>query len=372
MKIGIYNPRVGVSDAGGTETFLREMMRRLQYNHEVVLYCGDGELITQVEDLSIDIRPITFTRKESRFNAILARWTPLLPAEVESLSMYWNAKRSGVFDEIDDHVDVLSTHYYLDNLLVSRSVTTPTLFRFPGIKQPSVRWKVMAKFADPDTYLANSEATATRLRNWLGLDTDGTVYAGVNKEQFASDVDPAFEDNRVAILFVGRLDEGKGLGELVEAQSRLTKTTRLYLVGDGTLRSNLESDINDRGLDESIRFVGPVPHDEIQRYYAAADIFCLPSHHESLGLVNLEAMAAGTPVVTTRIDAIEEYISNGENGVLVPPGDVRALTDALDQLAGDPDLRTRLAASGRATASQFSWSSQARKIETFYEETSDQ
>jgi len=372
MKIGIYNPRVGISDAGGTETFLREMMKRLQYDHEIILYCGDGEMITQVKDLSIDIRPISFIRKESYLSSTLTRWTPLLPAEVESLSMYWNAKRSGVFDEIDNYVDVLSTHYYLDNLLVSRSVTTPILFRFPGIKQPSLRWKAMAKFADPDTYLANSEATASRLRDWLGLDTDGTVYAGVDEEQFASDTDPAFEDDRVALLFVGRLDDGKGLGELVEAQSRLGKKTRLYLVGDGTLKSDLQSKVNDRGLNESVRFVGSVPHDEVQQYYAAADIFCLPSHHESLGLVNLEAMATGTPVVTTRIDAIEEYINDGENGILVPPGDVDALTDALDQLAGDPDLRTRLAAAGRSTASQFSWSSQAKKMEAFYEETGSQ
>lgn len=369
MKIGIYNPRVGIASAGGTETFLREIMKRLQYDHEIVLYCGAGDVIAQVGDLSIDIRPIPCIFKESRINSTLTRWTPLLPAEVESFSMYWNAKYSGIFAEIDDEIDVLSTHYYLDNLLVSRSVEIPTLFRFPGIKNPSPRWKMMAEFADPDTNLANSEATAARVQDWLDIEIDGIVYAGVNEEQFVSHVEPAFDDDRVAVLFVGRLDNGKGLYELLEAQTRLDKTTRLYLVGDGTLMSDLRNEVDDRNISESVKFIGSVSHDEIQNYYAAADIFCLPSYHESLGIVNLEAMAAGTPVVTTRIDAIEEYIKDGENGLLIPPGDADALTQALSRLANCPDLRSKLAAAGRTTATRFSWSSQAEKMEMFYKRT---
>lgn len=372
MKIGIYNPRVGIAQSGGTETFLREVIERLQNDHEISLYCGEGDLIEEVRDLDIDICTIPFSPKESRFNQTISRLTPLLPAEIESMSMFLNAKRLGILSKLQQENDIYSTHYYLDNLLLSRGVDLPSLFRFPGIKHPSIRWKLMVKLAKTDTYLANSSSTAARLRNWLNFESDGIVYAGVDLRQFHSEVNPAFEEDKIVILYVGRLDEGKGLHELIEAQSRLEHLTKLYLVGSGTLKSKLQSEVDKLGINKSVEFVGPVPHEDIQSYYAAADIFCLPSYHESLGIVNLEAMAAGVPVVSTRIDAIEEYIDDSENGLLVPPRDVQALTDALHQLANDPDLRIRLATSGRSTASQFSWSSQARKMESFYEKTIDQ
>lgn len=366
MRIGIYNPRVGFAESGGTETFLREIMKRLAPAHEIILYTGDRPLLDEINQMDVRVERISLQAKETTTNQMLSRYTPVLPAEVESASMYANARRRGLFDRMADEVDVVSTHYYLDNLLVSRRVDVPTLFRFPGIKQPSPRWKAMVRFARPDSYLANSEATATRLQEWLNLDTDGTVYAGVDVEQFSPEVAPAFQDDRVTVLYVGRLDEGKGLHELVDAQSRLGDATDLYLVGNGTLRSDLEDQVRDLEIGEYVHFVGSVSHDEIQRYYAAANIFCLPSHHESLGIVNLEAMATGTPVITTRIDAIEEYIDDGKNGILVSPENIDALTEALGRLASDTALRERLAESGRATAAQFSWAAQAREMEAHY------
>jgi glycosyltransferase involved in cell wall biosynthesis len=369
MKIGIYSPRSGIARAGGTETFLREMMNRLQDDHEIILYCGLGEVTNEIHDLSVEVRQIPFIQKGSRLSSHVTRWTPVLPAELESFSMYLNGRRQGVFEEIDNEVDVLSTHYYLDNLLVSRAVSVPTLFRFPGIKHPSPRWKAMIKFARPSTMLANSEATAARLREWIDLDVDGIVYAGVDLDQFAQDANHAFKSDRISILFVGRIDEGKGLHELVEAQSRLDDLTRLYLVGRGTLESDLQARVHGLGIEDSVEFVGPIPHNEVHRYFAAADIFCLPSHHEGFPVVNMEAMACGCAVVSTRIDSIEEQLTDGENALLVEPGDVDALTEALRQLAKRKDLRERLANTGLETATRFSWKMQANIFEKYYEQT---
>lgn len=366
MKIGIYNPRVGIADAGGTETFLREMISRLQENHEIVLYCGSGDLLEDVRDFDIKIREIEFKAKENRCNEIISNKTPLLPAEIESLTMYWNARKSNMFQKINGEVDVISTHYYIDNILLDRTVSVPTLFRFPGIKQPSIRWKGMANLAKPDIYLANSEATASRVRNWLNINVDGIVYAGVDTDQFNPDVEPAFKTDGISILYVGRLDKGKGLYELLEARSRLDYSSNLYIVGDGTIRSDLENKVKKLGIEDAVSFVGSIDHNEIQHYYSAADIFCLPSHHESLGIVNLEAMATGTPVVSTEIDAIEEYIDKGENGLLVPPKDVDELTRALERMIAKPKLRERLSSEGLKTAIQFSWDNQAEKMEDFY------
>jgi len=371
MKIGIYNPRVATARAGGTETFLREMVKRLQDDHDIVLYCGAGELLDEVDDLSVEIAQIPFASKESRLNRLLSRWTPVLPAEVESVSMYTNARRKGIFSDIDDRVDVLSTHYYLDNVLVSRRVSVPTLFRFPGIKHPSIRWKAMHRFAMSDTYLANSEATADRLRQWLDLAVDGTVYAGVDLNQFTPEATPAFEDDRVSILFVGRLDNGKGLEDLLEAQSRLGDSCRLYLVGSGTLEEVLRTRARDLGIEDAVEFIGAVPHDEVHEYYAAADIFCLPSYHEGFPVVNMEAIASGCALVSTQIDSIREQVTEGEDAILVDPGDVDALTSALERLVKDNKTRQRIAANGLETAKKYSWESQAKEMERFYEFTAE-
>jgi len=367
MRIGIYNPRVGFSRAGGTETFLREMMRRLTADHEIHLYCGAGDLLTEVQDLDVEITTIPLWAKESRRNEHLTAYTPLLPAEVESLSMYWHARRSGVFERLADEVDVLSTHYYLDNLLVSRQAPVPTLFRFPGIMQPSVRWRVMARFATPDCYLSNSQATAARLREWLDLDVDGTVYAGVDLDQFSPDTEPAFTTDRVAILFVGRLDDGKGLHDLLEAYARIADDATLHLVGSGTLEADLRASASELGIADDVTFVGAVPHDEIHRYYAAADVFCLPSYHEGFPVVNMEALASGCALVTTRLDAVEEQVTDGEHALLVDPGDVDGLAAALQRVVHDADLRDRLAANGLERATAFGWDEQATRMSEYYE-----
>lgn len=369
MRIGVYNTRVGTAESGGTETFLRETMKRLSRRHEVVCYTGAGDLLDEVAALDVTVRQLPYVPKESAWCRRLTAATPLLPAEVESLTMYWHARRLGVFDA---EVDVLSLHYYLDNLLVTRSTDLPTVFHFPGIRQPSWRWKLMAQVARPTLSLGNSRSTADRAARWLDIRTDGVVYPGVDVEQFSPAVEPADVETEVpTILYVGRLDEGKGLVDLLRAHARLDADATLRLVGDGQLAERLRREAERLGTSDRVAFVGAVPHEAIHHEYAAADVFCLPSHHESLGIVNLEAMATGVPVVSTRIDAIEEYLDDGANGLLVEPGDVVGLTAALERLVTSPDLRAELGEAGRETAIEFSWDEQTRRLEEYYDQAID-
>lgn len=368
MRIGIYNPRVGFAESGGTETFLREMMRRFADRHEVTCYTGEGKLLEEIRTMNVRVEQLPLVRKEDAWNERMSSMTPLLPAEIESLTMYRSARKLGVFTQMAEDVDVLSTHYYLDNLLVSRHVPIPTLFRFPGIKGPSIRWNLMKRYARPDLYLSNSKSTAERLWEWLEVETAGVVYAGVDTERFNPEVSPAFDAGEdVAILYVGRLDEGKGLKELVDAHAALADRTTMYLVGGGTLEDQLRERAKQQGTAGAVEFVGRVPNEEIPGYYTAADVFCLPSHHESFGIVNIEAMACGVPVVTTRIDAIKEYATDEENAILVDIGDSDALQSALERLVDSKQLRERLGGVGQRTAKRFSWDSQAEKLECYYE-----
>ncbi|MFC6795412.1 hypothetical protein ACFQFH_15190 [Halobaculum halobium] len=113
MRIGFYNPRVGFARSGGTETFIRQIAKQLQSDHEIVFYCGEGEIIEEVLNLDVRIEQIPLISKESATNRAITGATPVIPAEVESLTMFRNARRRGIFEEMDKQVDIVSTHYYL-------------------------------------------------------------------------------------------------------------------------------------------------------------------------------------------------------------------------------------------------------------------
>jgi len=156
------------------------------------------------------------------------------------------------------------------------------------------------------------------------------------------------------ILFLGRLEEAKGVFELLGAGARIAGThpaLRLVFGGEGDaaalLRRAEELGISDRI--ELPGWVGPRQRDE---QLARAAVFCLPSHAEGLPMAMLEAMAAGRAVVASSVGGIPETIVDGDNGLLVPPRDEAALAKALAQVLGDEALRTRLAGRARATIAQ--------------------
>lgn len=359
MRIGIYNPRAGTKSAGGTETFIREVIQ--QCDKTVELFTGEGKLLSEVAHLDVTVHQIPVHYKEDRINKVLSTYTPLLSAEIEALSMYVNARRTGMIDRLEA-CDVMSTHYYADNALISRVVDIPMVFRFAGIKSPSVRWQTMFTTDRADIYVANSQSTARRLQRWYDTDVKETVYAGVDVKQFTPSEEPS--TGELVVLFVGRLDDGKGFPDLIEAVEGVD--VRLRVVGDGNRREEFKSLAQQRLDADSYTFVGEVPHDEVHREYQKADIFCLPSYHESFGIVVLEALACGLPVVTTDLDAIVEYVDNGENALLFEPGDVPAMEDALHRLVNSEDVRRRLSSAGRETALQYSWSTQIEKMMKVY------
>lgn len=370
MRIGIYNPAVGTRYSGGTETFLREMIQRLSVRHDVTLYTGSGTPVSELKESDVDIVQFPWVDKTQRASSFARYLTAnqLLSAEVESLSFFTGSKFGQAIDT--ESLDVLSTHYYLDNFLISRFLDIPTLFRFPGIRKPSPRWKAMARFAQPDVYVSNSITTADRVREWLDINIDRTVYAGVDTDRFSPNTTPAIESEDVKLLFVGRLDPGKGLHELIRSVSRTVQNhdVELYLVGNGILRDELEALSDDLGIHDSVIFVGEVEHGEIHHYYASCDIFCLPSEHEGFPVVNIEAMACGLPVVSTTIPAVKEQIEQGVDGLLVDPGDTEALVEAIERLVSDQELRQQLGSAARAKAvAQFTWDVQVDRMETLYE-----
>lgn len=182
---------------------------------------------------------------------------------------------------------------------------------------------------------------------------------GIGMEDFLPERPARPEADPVTILYVGRIDLAqKGLEDLLHAMARLDRSSgvKMRLVGedwDGT--AALRSLARGLGVDDRITWTGPVPTDALRREYAAADLLVLPSHFEPFGIVLLEAMAAGLPVVATRVGGIPEVVADGRTGLLVPPRDPTALAVALDRLIGNRSLRIELGSRGRSRALDFAW-----------------
>ncbi len=198
------------------------------------------------------------------------------------------------------------------------------------------------------------------------------VPNGVDHERFRPGLPrlERYDDGVRNILFVGRFDPRKGLPDLMRACAELAReglAFRLILVGDGRLRGQVER-LAGGALEGRVHFEGRVGHEHLPRYYASADIFCSPARDgESFGLVLLEAMASGVPIVATDLAGYRTVLTPGNEGLMAPPRDPAALAAALRRLLVDPALRARMAASGIETARAYGWERIVDRLETIYD-----
>jgi glycosyltransferase involved in cell wall biosynthesis len=201
------------------------------------------------------------------------------------------------------------------------------------------------------------------------------IPMGVDLSRF----EPALRDDawvraaglsRPLVAFAGRLVEKKGLRYLIDAMTRdplRTTNASLAVIGDGPLRRVLERQARDAGLGNRIRFLGPLPHSELARALASADVFCAPSvveasgDREGLPTVICEASASGIPVVATRVSGIPEVVVDGTTGRLVAERDPAALSVAVAGLVADPDERSRMGQAARRHIEAFAWTESARR-----------
>ncbi|MCH2509389.1 MAG: glycosyltransferase family 4 protein [Dehalococcoidia bacterium] len=194
---------------------------------------------------------------------------------------------------------------------------------------------------------------------------------GIDYKHFSANVAPLpqYQDGKLNILFVGRLEKRKGLRYLLEAYSKLKwemPNTRLIVVGPGNPDKESYRILSSHGL-RDVEFAGRVSYDELPRYYATADIFCSPATGgESFGIVLLEAMSAGKPVVASDIEGFRGIMTDGEQGLLVTKKDTGGLANALGRLARDPELRSKLGGQGSRSAEDYRWEVVAGRVEEYY------
>jgi glycosyltransferase involved in cell wall biosynthesis len=215
--------------------------------------------------------------------------------------------------------------------------------------------RVIRNGADPGHY-ADAEPGAA-LRRRLGLRTDDRV-----------------------IVFAGQVTPEKGIDRLIAALALLPVAQRphLLIAGSSTLWRSLkavgpgsmsafECEMRERSADLPVQWLGKVAVDDMPGVLLAADIVCCPSVvPEGLATINLEAAAAGKPVVASHVGGIPEIVDHGNTGLLIPPGDTAALVQALTQLLGDPDLRRRMGAAARRRV--HTWAQAATELAGVYEQ----
>ncbi len=179
------------------------------------------------------------------------------------------------------------------------------------------------------------------------------------------------------VLYVGRLASNKGLLGLIDAFRILLQreaNATLVLVGpDGGMRANVERRIAELGLTRRVRLTGFVEDEGLlASAFREARLFVLPSDYEAFGLVLLEAMVQGTPVIATRVGGVPEVVEEGRGGMLVPPNDVNALAAALEELWTDEPKRRQLVDYGRMViVPRFSWEAITDQLVALYREVLD-
>jgi colanic acid/amylovoran biosynthesis glycosyltransferase len=193
-----------------------------------------------------------------------------------------------------------------------------------------------------------------------------TVFNGLDVDELGGGRSPV---QPPLVASVGRLVEKKGHPTLVEASAQLKRrgvAHRCAIVGDGPLESELLAQASASGA--PVELLGPRPHDEVKRLLDEASVFALACQEDSSGdtdsmpLAILEAMARGVPVVTTTIAGIPEFVTNGESGLLVTPGDAEAFGDALARVLEDPELAAALGRGAAAAARRFDVRSNVERL----------
>ena len=225
--------------------------------------------------------------------------------------------------------------------------------------RPFVRWAL----AVSDQVVAISSYTAREIAELSAVQPRIIPYT-IGFARTDADVIRVAPRDEFVVLFVGRLVERKGVRYLIAAVQRLApeRHARLVIIGDGPERERLEEQVRREGLETRVEVRGRVSDRALRQAYAEASVFALPAivdtrgDTEGLGVVLLEAMSYRVPVVASDLGGITDIVTDGETGLLVPPGDVASLAVALERLAANTPLVERLREGGqRLVQERFSW-----------------
>lgn len=289
----------------------------------------------------------------------------------------------GIYNLIKrENIHILSTHQYHANLygrlagiIAGVPVIIPAfhnLYRSPG--KPKFQRRlfnyILSFFTDKMVAVSNAVASDMVRYDRVNQSKIAVIYNGIEIEDF--NIGPTKEEARkifhlpsdaFIIGTVGRITDQKGHRFLIEA-ARGLKNIHLAIAGDGPLRSELKNTADQIGV--NCNFTGMIAPEKIPVFMKSLDIFCFPSLWEGFSIALIEAMAAGLPVIASGIPPNKEAL--GDTGIIVPPGDAKALTKALNMLIGDPSLMRSVTQKEKERVKIFSVDNTVKTYEKLFEE----
>lgn len=369
MKIGMVSP-YDWSYPGGVRDHIRHLSAELmKLGHEVRILAP----ASQLQDVL----------NENLY--AMGRTTPI-PINGSIARIAWDSSLTPLLQAIltRERFDILHIHeplvpgLPLTALRLSRGVTVGTFHAFARSSMTSTSYLAYASaspFLRPYfKRLAGHIAVSTVARQFVSHYFPANyrvIPNGVNLERFHQRVTPLprLSDDKLNILFVGRFERRKGVKYLLRAIPLVRDqhpNTRFIFVGEGHHRQDMERFVAQHNWRDVI-FTGYVPDRELPRYYASADLFCAPATGgESMGIVLLEAMASGIPVVATDIPGYATVLESGVNGLLTPPRNSLELAVAMNYLLDHPTLRQQFSQAGLLNVRDYAWPHVARNVLDYY------
>jgi len=224
-------------------------------------------------------------------------------------------------------------------------------------------------YAEKSPFLRGYMDKIVVIPNGINIDE---VSTPLNRQESREKLD--LPTDQQIILFFGSLVEYKGPDVLLKAFKLVKKefsSVKLIFAGRGHMISQLKTMTKQMDLEEDVIFTGFVEDGDKPAYYKSADIFCLPSTTmaESFGIVNLEAMAAGIPIVSSNMGGIPDVVKHGENGLLAKPYDVKMVAENLIKLLKDDEMRKEMGEKGLKMIKNYSWDKITIETEKLYKKT---
>jgi glycosyltransferase involved in cell wall biosynthesis len=352
---------------GGLETITDHLASGLAARrHQVTLLAGVVPRRPSRQDFpaGIDVTCIPVLPRTWLVTRALARTIGTQPLNVQSLTFFGSCLvRPRVRRQLAQ-ADIVVSLLEGEAVLLSRYLAARgvgTIYYFSGGIDPG--WA----FRDRSTLrLAISETVADGCRREHAYRTDGVLVPGVARELLGGP--PAAERaGAPRLLYVGRLEDHQkrvtALLPILEALVPRFPALTLRLAGDGPTRSRLERAAGELGLADRVIFRGALTAAEVHQELRQATLLVLPSSYESFGIVALEAMAAGVPVVASELPALRE--ATGGHAYLLPADDTALWAQTIGRLLEDDPERRATAARGRAWAAQFTWDRIVDRFEQF-------
>jgi glycosyltransferase involved in cell wall biosynthesis len=392
MKIGINLRRINRFDGIGTYTYnLLANLSKIEKNNEYFLFCNRNTDIFVDLGYNFRIKKISrsinsnrmILRLTNKIVSILIRSDLLDMNEFYDMQCIATEMKKEKMDLAHDTGFAGSLFYQCKSIVTLHDMTFK-LFPENLTDRSYLYWNTWMPLSaiKADKVITDSRYSKQDIMRLLKIDSDkieviygaaNDIYKPISDQTFIEDIKRKWKINSKFILYVGTLEPRKNLVRLVQAFHKLKRENIRYqeykLVfagGKGWLYNKIFETVKKLDMQKEVVFTGPLKEDDLLYLYNAADLFVYPSLYEGFGLPPLEAMACGTPVITSNTSSLPEVV--GDAGIMVDPYNIDELAKAMHKVLSNDGLREDMIKNGLERAKMFNWEKYAREILRVYEE----